>query len=152
MGDPLTALSTLTGTGLDLVGGIEESNARIDESRSNAKLADAAAADAIARGTREAGKQRLEGGQLIARQRVAYANSGVDATVGTPATVMENTRATTELDAQTLQNNAAREAWGFKAKAAEFRKEAGLERRRSDRQAIGTILGGAGRLASKYGG
>lgn len=62
----------------------------------------------------EAGKLRSQGSQLIARQKVAYANSGVDATVGTPASVMADTRLMSELDAQTAENNAANEVWGFK--------------------------------------
>lgn len=157
MGDPATfslavgALTSVAGTGLELSAEIQESDARRNELRNNARLADLAATDATSRGMSEAGKQRMAGSQLVAKQFVGYANSGVDPTQGTAARTQEWTRAVSELDAQTLQNNAAREAWGFKTKANEMRTEEVNERRRSENRRWGTVLGGVGRLAGQFG-
>lgn len=157
MGDPATmslafgALTNVAGTGLELSAEIQESDAKRAELRHNARLADLAGADATARGMAEGGRERMKGSQSVARQFVAYANSGVDPTQGSAARTQEWTKAVSELDAQTIQNNAAREAWGFKAKADEMRTEEKNERRRSENRRFATVLGGAGRLASSFG-
>lgn len=104
------------------------------------------AADALARGAVDAGRLRQQGSALIDSQKVAYANSGVDSTVGTAANVQQGTAADVELDAQTLKNNAAAEAWGFD----QHRKMQWLEEQSkvaaNNRKGVGTILGGAGNL------
>lgn len=58
-------------------------------------------------------KARMQGTQMVAAQRFGYANSGIDEKTGTAAQVQGNTAAAAELDAQTIKNNAAREAWGL---------------------------------------
>jgi hypothetical protein len=119
----------------------------IAEAQDNKKLALEAAADAIDRGNRESGRTRMEGSRLVAAQNVAYANSGVDASVGTPVRVMADTAALSELDAKTQENNAAREAWGFKRYGLKYQAQAGLEAARGSNKITATALTGAGRAA-----
>lgn len=119
-----------------------------DEGYQNLATAQRASLDATERGNLEAGRARLQGSQMIARQKVAYANSGVDSTVGTAANVQADTRALTELDAKTIENNAAREAWGYKKQGEKFRKELDINRSRAESQMYGTILTTVGKLAS----
>lgn len=126
----------------------QEQDARIRESDENRTLARIAAADATDRGNKEAGQARTQGTKLAAQQNVAYSNSGVDATVGTPASVMAETRATSELDARTIENNAAREAWGFKNHGLKFQQQAQLNATRSANRQTGTVLTGLGRATS----
>jgi hypothetical protein len=78
------------------------------------------AADALSRGGIAEGQRRMQGSQLLAKQRVAYANSGIEATVGTPADVAASTSLFNEFDAMTIQNNAAREALGHKRTAERY--------------------------------
>lgn len=75
------------------------------------------AADADARGGVAAGLERMKGSQLEGQQATGYAASGVDAGSGSPARAMLDTRMMTDLDAQTIKGNAAREAWGYSTKA-----------------------------------
>lgn len=70
--------------------------------------------DAYRRGALAAGQQRMRGSALLAKQRMAYANSGVNAYSGTPADVAAGSVLFNELDALTIENNAAREALGHK--------------------------------------
>lgn len=91
---------------------------------------------------------RAAGGELAAEQRVAYANSGVDASVGTAAEVQANTVAATELDAQQAKNNAAREVWGFRQQKKQAYEAWETNTGNINRKAAGTILGGAGKLGS----
>lgn len=128
----------------------DETEAAQAEALANAEMADAAAADATMRGGQAAGRQRMEGSQLVEAQRVAYAASGVDTTVGTPANVMADTAAMSELDAKIIENNAAREAWGIKKHGLQYRQSAVNEGVRGKNRAAATMLNTASKLAASY--
>lgn len=89
----------------------------------NAKIAAMASADSIRRGNIEAGKLRMQGTLEASQQAVAYQAGGVDATTGTPADISQATVAARELDAQTVANNAAREAWGQRTMSRRFKEQ-----------------------------
>lgn len=122
------------------------------DAQANIEIARYARVDAIARGAQAAGFARMEGTRVVARQRIAFAAGGIDVTVGTPADVATSTAMMAELDAQTLQNNAAREAWGFKRteeKIVRQRRMAETTRRLDIGKALAggpgvSILGGFG--------
>lgn len=120
------------------------------QAQANKEMADMAAADALQRGAAEAGQMRQAGAQLAARQAVAYANSGVDASVGTAANVQAGTAAQAELEALTLENNSMREAFGYKKHGIDFQTQAGLNAARRNREVAGTILGTAGTITSGW--
>lgn len=143
----------LGGVGMinDIDANAKEAQAKQKEIADNKLLAYSAATDAEVRGGKEAGQTRSAASQLIAQQKVAYANSGIDPTVGTAADVMADTRAMSELDAQTLKNNAAREAWGFRRHGLKYGQQAGLEAARASNKQAGTVLGGLGRAAAGVG-
>lgn len=84
---------------------------------------DALAADTLRRGSFVAGLKRMQGTATIAAQKVAYEASGVDSTTGTAAQVAASTRLVSELDAQTLENNAVRAALGHQEAATQYRDE-----------------------------
>jgi hypothetical protein len=136
------------GTLLKLLGEGQESHRTRTEALENKRQAYLAATDAEARGRQEAGGLRTQATQLLAKQRVAYANSGVDSTVGTPANVQAATAGVAELDARTIENNAAREAWGFRQEGEKFQRAANAESARAPLRAAGTVLGGVGQAAS----
>lgn len=153
MGGP----AKLAGAGLDVAGMFltlisneQQSRFEQQQARENATLADRAAADALQRGGLEAGKVRVQGGQLAAQQQAAYAASGVDPTVGTAANVSADSRAMAELDARTAENNAAREAWGFQVQAKRLREGAEREAAALPLRQVSTVLTGAGRVASRF--
>jgi hypothetical protein len=148
-------MGALIAGGMQLVGSAnsaydqaqEAARAKI-EAADNTKMALGAAGDAIARGQKQAGLLRMQGGRLRAEQHVDYANSGVDSNVGTAASVMASTKALTELDAKTAENNAAAEAWGFRVHGMKFQQQAQLDAARSSNKIAGTLLTGGGRFAS----
>lgn len=114
----------------------------------NQRLARQAAADSVVRGNQEAARIRAAATQMIARQQVAFGASGVDGTVGTAADVAGGTAALAELDALTAQNNAAREAWGFRRQEDLIRRQAKLDKMKHSSRQAGTALGGTGRVVS----
>lgn len=85
--------------------------------RTNAEFSNDAAHDAMARGRYDGDLQRMRTAQAIGTQRVAGAANGGDVNSGSNALLQDDTAMLGELDALTLENNAAREAYGYKVQA-----------------------------------
>jgi len=109
---------------ISVVGGMSQgrqqeaaANSQASQLRTNAMFANEAAGDAMERGRKDAGLQRLRTQQMIGTQRAVAAANGGDVNDGSNALLQEDTAALGELDALTIQNNAAREAYGYKVQA-----------------------------------
>lgn len=87
----------------------------------NAGLADAAAVDAIRRGGMDANRARIQGRQLIGKQRAAGAAAGVDVNTGVAKQLQQEAEFLTEQDVATIRTNAARAAWGSRVEALNYR-------------------------------
>jgi hypothetical protein len=125
-----------------------EYNAKIADY--NAQAANAQAANAIARGAVEEKQQRLQVAKTIGTQRAGFGGSGLLVDQGTASDVTSDTAGFGELDALTIRNNAAMEAWGIKNQAANYSMQANLAR--SSKQngllaAGGSLLTGMSSLA-----
>lgn len=83
----------------------------------NATLAEQAAVDATNRGTEEERRVRRRTSQLIGAQRAAAAAQGIDVASGSALDLQDEATYMGELDAETVRNNAAREAYGFRVQA-----------------------------------
>lgn len=107
----------------------------------NAGYADQAAGSALQRGAALEGRVRLEAGRSRGQQIAARVASGVGLS-GSPADVLASSEENAELDALTVRNNAALDAWGYRTKASQFRYGAANERAAGASAVAGTILGG----------
>lgn len=116
--------------------------------KANAKLANYQAADALARGSVAEFRHRQQVGKLVGAQRAGYGAQGIDVNDGSALDVQADTAYMGELDALTIRNNAAREAWGYQVQANDSMLQASLARSQGITGAAGTLLGGAGSLAS----
>jgi hypothetical protein len=125
----------------------DESQSAIRQGEYEQAAADYNARQALIKGARQGQAARMEGSALIARQRTAYANSGVDVKSGTPLSVMADTRSASELAALTKENDAAREAWGYKLQAQNSRENTQAKLRGIQRAEYGSILAGVGQFA-----
>ncbi len=116
----------------------------------NARIADMQADDALRRGEKDEKRHRLDVKKFIGSQRVALAAQGIEVDSGTALELQEETAGLGELDALTIRNNAAREAWGYRVQAqdATYRGEIALQN--SKMQANATLLEGASRIGSMY--
>ena len=94
--------------------------ANMAELQRSAGLEEQNATAALQRGAMAAGRQRMAGSALLGQQRLAYAMGSVDSTSGTAAQTQRSSAIFNELDAQTLQNNAVREAFGHKESARRY--------------------------------
>ncbi len=92
-------------------------NSQASTLRTNAMFANNAANDAVSRGTYDADLQRLRTSQNLGTQRAAMAANGGEVNSGSNAALQDDTAAIGELDALTIQNNAAREAYGYRVQA-----------------------------------
>lgn len=114
----------------------------------NAEMARRAAADATIRGNNEEAALRERNYRLMGAQQAAYASSGVDLGSGTPLDVVSSSAGLGELDALTVRNNAAREAYGYTTQATQYEAEGALARYRGNAGAVGSLLSGIGTTAS----
>lgn len=110
------------------------------------------AIDSLHRGGMIAGRQRMAGSALVARQRMAFANSGVDATVGTPVGAAAGSLAFNEFDALTIENNAARESLGHTRTAQNIETKRSQLKAQQDANDAALGIKFAGRVAQFIGG
>jgi hypothetical protein len=116
--EPFTASLMI---GAQLWGGYEASLAARSEAdymatnhRINAMFNELAAEDAMKRGSEAAGAHMKQVRKLQGSQRAAMAASGVNVDVGSASAIQEETGVLGAMDMITIQNNAYREAMGYK--------------------------------------
>jgi len=108
----------------------------------NARFAELQAEDATRRGALSASRQRGQVRGVIGSQQVAFASQGVDVGSRSVADVAADSGLKGELDAITIENNAFREAFGFRVEAAESRAAASGARTQSRSNAGNTLITG----------
>lgn len=126
--------AAVAAAGVSAYGQYQQGEFQKSVAKENAKIAEDEAALAQQRGAIAAGVQRMKASQEIGQARAAAGENGIELTSGTTLDAIADARMLSELDAQTIKNNAAREAWGYKVGAV---------------NAI--AQGQAGQLAGRYG-
>lgn len=117
-------LTSAFGAGFSAVGAYSQAKnqqaalqAEAQVQQNNAVLAGWQAEDSIARGEEAANRANMKGAQVKGTQRAAMAANGIDLGVGSAQNVLNDTDYLTAVDAATLRDNAAREAWGYRMQA-----------------------------------
>ena len=119
----------------------------------NAAFAEFQADDALARGAINEQRQRQTTKQVIGSQRVSFAAQNVDVNQGSALDVQADAAYLGELDALTIRNNAAKEAFGYRTGAGDYLQQGQYAWQTGQMQGINTILGAGGSLLlAKYGG
>lgn len=93
---------------------------------SNARIAELGAQSVLQQGEKQVGALTLKAGQLKGAQRASLAANGIDLGVGSAAEILASTEVMTEIDKNTLNANAVRTAWGYRAQATNYQAEAGM--------------------------
>ncbi len=130
----------------------EDANAAHEEYAATSRMLTYQERRATLKGKQEAGELRSQGSAVADAQFNAYAAAGIDPTSGTAAAVQADTAAQAELDAQTRENNAALEVWGYRTQKDQAAKNLQTRLKTIDRQAIGSVLTGAGQMIGGAGG
>lgn len=127
---------------LSAYGSYQAGKANEKTAKLNAAMLEMEAKDAELRGEHDANMNRLRTRLLIGKQRAEWGASGVEVDAGTPVEVSADTAMLGELDSQTILNNAAREAWGYRAQATVTKYEGEMAKWQGNMGAFSSILGG----------
>lgn len=116
--------------------------------KANAAYAEAQALDAKRRGEQGEHALRRDAAQLRGRQTASFAARGVALNEGSPFAVLRTTDVMVEADAATIRENAAREAYGHRVQAANYRAEA--QAKNPWLLAGSSLLSDAGQVADRW--
>jgi hypothetical protein len=135
-----------TQTQLNFQANLADINARINETQ---------AQQTLLTGQREEQKSRIATANLKGTQRASLAANGVDLGVGSAAQILTSTDVMGEIDAETIQSNAIKSAWGYRTQGANQTAQATSSRAAAgaispDSAFTSTLLGGAGQVASSW--
>ena len=121
----------------------------------NATLAEQRAQIAQEQGRAKVFQIQRQAAGLKGEQRAAMAARGLDLTTGTPADIISSTDFMSQLDQTQAEVNAAREAWGYRTQATNFKNEARTGRANASAISPGlaaatSLLGSATTMASSW--
>lgn len=119
-----------------------------DVAERNAQLAEMQREDALNRGSLEEDRARGETAQAIASGRASAAAQGIDVNSGSAVAVRASQQLVGDIDATTIRNNAAREAWGYDVEAANQRMQGKLALLAGENEAAQDRLGSYSTLLS----
>jgi hypothetical protein len=139
------------GTVLQSVSQSQQSGYQAAVARNNQRIAEQQAQDALRRGDIAEDQQRQKTGLLIGTQRARLAGQGTALDEGSPLDIQGDTAAAGAQDALTIRSNAEREAWGYRAQAANYAAQARLAESRAGWLGTGeSLLAGAGSVADRW--
>jgi hypothetical protein len=95
--------------------------------RNNQQVAEGYAQRALQQGQVDEQNARLKSAALLGSQRAALASQGGDVDSGSPLDIQADTARAGEYDVQTIRNNAALKAYGYRVQAANAGAEANLD-------------------------
>jgi hypothetical protein len=121
----------------------EQAASQANALRKNALYLKNAADDAKVRGMIDSDQVRVQGQQLIGTQRAAMAGSGGVVDEGTNAILQQDAAQLSELDALTVSNNAAREAYGYEVEREDALLTAKNLQKNASKNMMTSVLGGA---------
>lgn len=140
------------GSGYSAAGSVQAGKYAREVGAYNEAAANLQANDVLVRGAEGVRRQRAGVRQLIGAERASMAAQGQDLEDGSAADVQADAAYLGELDAITISQNAAREAWGYRVAGQNERIRGQIGYAEGTTRAVGTILSTAGSLAlTKYG-
>lgn len=90
----------------------------------NASLSEMQAQAALRQGQRQTQQVQLAAGQTLGAQLAGFSANGIDLTSATPVSVMASTQLMSQADANTIQQNAIRTAWGYRMQGTNEQNQA----------------------------
>lgn len=134
-----------------------QANYQAQVARNNQQVAEWNAQRALQQGQVDEQNQRFKSAALMGSQRAALASQGGDVDSGSPLDIQADTARAGEYDAQTIGNNAALKAYGYRVQAANTGADANLDDFKAGSAmaalpySVGSsLLGGASSLSDKY--
>lgn len=109
----------------------------------NAQMAELQAQDAVKRGNKEAAGHLKKTRGMVGSQRAAIAAQGIDVSEGSAMDIQTETMEMGIADAQTIRNNARREAFGFRTQSSNYLAQGNFASLASKFEARSTLTAGA---------
>jgi hypothetical protein len=161
----VSAGSALVAGGVGAYGAIQSSDAasasasyQAQVSANNATIASQNAQYATAAGEAQVTQSQLKTAATVGGIKASEAASGLDVNSGSNVDVQSSAKQLGELDALTIRNAAARQAYGYQTQSMSDVAQAGLEKAQSSQDltagmfgAGSSILGGATSASNSYG-
>jgi len=157
----LGTLASVASVGMGVMGAMGNSQAQQDQSayqagvaRNNKIIADRNAATIKEQGTREANRYRSRVRGMIADQTINLVGGG-DVSTGSTVDLLADTAEFGEMDAQTIEANAADGAYNAKVQGNNFGNQANLYKAQSESQnplfsGVSSLMSGAGTVAHRW--
>lgn len=156
----LTAVSAIAGMAGSIMQGKSQAataSYQAAVAQNQAKAANINAGYAIQAGQQREQAARMRTAGLIGAERAGAAAHGVDANTGSMVDIQSDSAMLGELDALTIRNNAAREAYNYKVQGMGAKAEAGLLGYEAEQdltggfmKGIGSLIGGASSFSDKW--
>lgn len=147
MCDPLTAMVIGgIGVGMQAYGTYQEGQATSQVNKYNANIMRQQAKNAVVKGNEEKAKTALQNKQLMGRQMAQMAANGVDLTSDSPLEIFQQTAEWGERDRQMIEDNTARDVWGYNSQASLYDAAGKNAKRAGKLGAFSTLLGGSANL------
>lgn len=143
-------VATIAGTVTGMQAQRQAAQAETASAEYQAKQARIMAEDTLKRGAADEQAKRRQTAALEGRQRAVMAASNLDLSSGSPLAVLTDTAILGELDADTVKNNAQREATQQRAQAGIYDMKAKAADQAGKIGVISTALGGVSTLADKW--
>lgn len=121
----------------------------------NARIAELGAQSVLSQGQHQVAALTLQAGHLKSGQRTAMAANGIDLGAGSAAEIQASTDIMKDIDKYTLEANAVRNAWGYRAQSVNFQNEALTKRTTANAispfgATVSSLLGSASSVASTW--
>jgi hypothetical protein len=126
-----------------------EYNAQI--ANNNAIIASQQRSTTLQQGEAEAHKSMRDQAQMIGAQRAQMAANGIDLTQGSAQDILASTKFLGGIDVNTIQSNAARQAWGYEVQGMNDKNAATMETWKANSinpSQIGAMAAGSSLLSS----
>ncbi len=148
----------VVGAGVSAYGASEQADAskkaanyQAQVADNNAKIAAQQRSSALQQGDIAAQQAQLQQAQTLSAQRAALSANGVDLTEGSAQDLLTTTKFLGAADVNTIQSNAAREAWGYSVQGSNLQAQSGLDKWKADNinpTGIGAMAGASSLLTS----
>lgn len=146
------------GAGVQAISAISSANAQGEAAayqaqvaRNNAVIANQNAEYALQAGSEKATQTSQRGAALVGRVKSAIAANNIDVNTGSAADVEASTAEAGKLDTETVANNAALQAYGYRVAATGDTAQAQLYEAEAAQAPIEGVFGAAGSLLSNAG-
>lgn len=138
------------GAGMSAVASYASGQYNATVARNNQQIANQNADLAIFKGNAAEQQSRQRTAQTIGTERAVMGASGFDVNSGTNLRTQADTARIGAIDAQTIADNAARSAWGYRTQAGNFGAQADLDRAQGTFGAMQSLIGGGSNFADKW--